>query len=130
MIIKRWGWTRSTFFSLPLAVFDCYASHGGFCSLHKHERKRNAFLVESGHLIVVTFNDGVTAHHLTAGDVVDIAPDIYHYFHAMSDTIFKEIYTGIVNDEDIIRLSEGGSDAFNIQALLEQKRTIYGKFLN
>ena len=85
---------------------------GGYCSLHKHTYKYNAFYVVEGELeIEVHKNDYdlVDTTLLKAGDMTVCKPGEYHKFHALTDVVCFELYYPEPLSEDIQRKNVGGT---------------------
>lgn len=110
---KIWGRTRCT------VSFEYYSRHeleivkAGFCSFHYHQFRANRFIVQSGHLRVVTVI-GFTAKGYTIGpgESIDVASLVAHQFQAITPVVCVEEYWGDrggrVIDADIVRFTTGG----------------------
>jgi len=109
---KVWGQTE-LLLETPFVEFhriDIKA--GGFCSLHKHSYKHNAFYVVEGELeIEVHKNDYdlVDTTLLKAGDITICKPNEYHRFRALTDVVCFEVYYPEPLSADIQRKDVGGT---------------------
>lgn len=83
---------------------------GGFCSEHRHARKRNHFHVIQGELEILSWPDGKEPDRtrLGPGDEAVVEPGIWHQFRALAPTIALEIYEAAPVEEDIDRRTTGG----------------------
>ena len=105
-INKPWGWSQEVYRDELTRVVRIHVEPGGFCSVHKHERQANRFIVLSGELNVHCKDGGGADPSIRCG--------VRHQFHnATSEPVEAlEIYTsadGTPPDEnDIVRFSEGG----------------------
>lgn len=122
---KIWG-TTEALLKNPIVEWHRIEVNKGFkCSVHKHSYKHNAFYVEKGALQILIYRDNVGAATaitgvgnsisetidrtlLTDGDHTTIAPNVYHCFVALEDTIAFELYWPELLTEDIRRLNSGG----------------------
>ena len=130
MTPKAWGFTE-TLIEKPFLEYNaCFAFQGGYCSLHYHETKRNTFLVHEGLLTVVSFTPaGENIVTLRRGQSCHVERFIPHYFQAQLPTAFFEVYTGDIQSDDIIRISEGGlNNELTLDNLCEMKRLKYEEF--
>lgn len=112
IIEKPWGTTQLLFRNNSTEVHRIKVLEGGYCSIHKHDKKSNMFYVESGRLSIYEqdehgFNQCVTV--LRDGDALTIPSGRYHEFRATEDTIAYEIYdVDPITEQDISRLNVGG----------------------
>jgi len=130
MIPKSWGFTESLVEKPFLEYNACFAFKGGYSSLHYHETKRNTFFVHEGALAIVSFTpSGEDIITLTRGESYHVERFIPHYFQALAPTTFFELYTGDIEKDDIIRISEGGlNNELTVDALRIIKRLKYEEF--
>ena len=113
---KVWGTTRQLISRETFSLHRLEIKAGGFCSEHVHHAKSNHFYVESGVLIVDTFEPGAMDEEgthdfdrtvLRAGDEMTVEPGTGHQFSAVSNCIVYETYW-VVLREDIERFAQGG----------------------
>jgi quercetin dioxygenase-like cupin family protein len=101
---KKWGFTSEIFTNNSVSVHRIKALKGNVCSKHCHQYKYNMFFVESGNIIVYRWeNHNKIGTSLEPGQTITIAPNIYHQFEAIEDSIVYEIYYIKLEDTDIIR---------------------------
>ena len=108
---KVWGNTRALLQNALVEFHRIEIKADGFCSLHKHQYKWNAFYVVSGELeIEVHKNDYnlIDRTILTPGDFMTVKPGEYHRFHAGPDTVAFELYWPELLSSDIVRRDVGG----------------------
>jgi mannose-6-phosphate isomerase-like protein (cupin superfamily) len=107
---KNWGWTACVYKSPLMEVHVIHADRGGYCSEHRHAVKWNRFWVLSGKLLVRIFRDqgGEDVTEVTAGQMTDVPPGVYHQFEALEDTVALEVYWVAIPGEDIERRTRGG----------------------
>jgi mannose-6-phosphate isomerase-like protein (cupin superfamily) len=110
---KIWGTTsslfQSPFFSLHLLRID----GGGYCSEHRHDRKRNHFHILSGRLFIHQWPVGAEQDQpdttpLEAGQSLTIEVGTWHSFTAALPTVCLELYEAAPVEEDIERRTTGG----------------------
>lgn len=86
------------------------------CSEHYHQTKWNGFFVESGTLLVKTWQEEPTDHRpnmlcdqtvLRAGDYYKVAPGKWHQFVGVDDGVAFELYWSEFNADDIVRRTQG-----------------------
>lgn len=76
----------------------CWINAGMGSSVHRHRRKTNLFIVMSGDLDLRTFGDGgaprdaCDTFRLPVGQIVQIGPDVWHQFVAVTDVQLVEVY--------------------------------------
>ena len=108
---KIWGETESLFNKNNVEIHRIKAEAGGFCSKHRHRHKYNLFYVESGALKVTVWKNDynlVDETTISSGQSTIVAPDEYHSFQALDDTIAYEIYWVELLEKDIEREDCGG----------------------
>ena len=111
--MEKFGGTSKSLLVTPfIEVHEIFIKEGGYCSLHKHQHKWNAFYLISGMLEIhiekenYKLTDITTLH--TPGDFTTVKPGEFHLFKAMTDVEALEIYYPEPLSEDIIRNSCGG----------------------
>ena len=86
------------------------------CSEHYHKAKWNGFFVESGTLLVKTWQQEPTDDRpnmlcdqtiLRAGDYYKVAPGKWHQFVGVDDGVAFELYWAEFNGDDIVRRTQG-----------------------
>ena len=108
---KVWGKTQEIFKNSNFEFHRIEAKQGGFCSIHKHVHKFNAFYIEKGSMKLTIYendDDLVDETIANAGDFTIVKPGNYHKFEALEDTICYEIYWVELNHQDIERKDVGG----------------------
>ena len=108
---KQWGTTEAKIQTPLFEMHRLEVLPEMRCSMHKHERKWNAFAVISGALIIEVEREGcgLTQTVLRAGDVTAVRPGEFHRFvTGLSPAVALEMYYPDVLSEDIIRRDVGG----------------------
>jgi quercetin dioxygenase-like cupin family protein len=85
------------------------------CSEHYHKTKWNGFFVESGTLMVKTWNETPQTERphlcdqtiLRAGDYYKVEPGKWHQFLGVDDGIAFELYWAEFDANDIVRRTSG-----------------------
>jgi|SRR6056300_244790 mannose-6-phosphate isomerase-like protein (cupin superfamily) len=86
------------------------------CSEHYHKTKWNGFYVESGTLMIKTWQSEPTEHRpnmlcdqtiLRAGDYYKVEPGKWHQFVGVDDGVAFELYWAEFNGNDIVRRTQG-----------------------
>lgn len=86
------------------------------CSEHYHKTKWNGFFVESGTLLVKTWQEEPTEHRpnmlcdqtvLRAGDYYKVSPGKWHQFVGVDDGVAFELYWSEFDANDIVRRTQG-----------------------
>lgn len=114
VIVKNWGTSQQIFAFGSVEMHRIVAAPGGFCSIHRHLRKNNLFVVERGQLHVLTgrvLGDDFLLdrqHVLREGDQVDVPAGVWHQFQTPMGAIGLEVYWVDAGGEDIERRSVGG----------------------
>ena len=83
---------------------------GGVCSKHLHRYKWNGFYVESGRMLIRTWQrdyDLVDVTVLEEGDYHKVKPGLYHQFECLESGVAYELYWAEFNHNDIERESVG-----------------------
>ncbi len=111
---KVWGTTQLVFAYNSTETHVIAGKAGYKCSSHSHRYKWNRFVVLSGKLKILQYNDCCNQDcvedctTLTSGQVTDVPPGILHQFEVLEDCIAIEIYWVTLNAQDIERFSTGG----------------------
>lgn len=107
---KPWGRTRPECRSLVAHVDEIEVLRGGYCSIHCHVAKVNAFHVLSGQLYVRQFTgagDRLRGAFVGPGGSVIVPAGIWHQFWVPVETRAVEVYLPIdgvpLNHDDIER---------------------------
>lgn len=116
---KIWGRTREIIATEYYSKHELLLSAGGYCSLHYHRHRANKFTLLAGKVEIVEFygpSHSITT--LTPGMIYCVPSCVAHMFIVYKDgEMIEEYYSdrgGIVDNSDIIRLSEGGFEAINL----------------
>lgn len=114
---KAWGRSTLVYDDGLTAVYRIFVKKGGYCSLHRHAKKSNLFLCQSGSLVVHLDISGAADMlrpfflHPGSAPLVIKAGD-WHRFTALDEVIAFEIYQAEPNTflaaDDIERLDVGG----------------------
>lgn len=110
---KAWGETQLVYEDAHISIHRITVKEGGYCSIHRHEHRHNAFLCLDGALRVdiessPTVVDSTT---LEAGQSTIAPAGMRHQFVAVTDCAAWEIYwTCELDGADIQRDTVGGSD--------------------
>lgn len=109
-VTKDWGSSVMLYDSGIMSIHRISIVAGGFCSLHLHRTRWNAFAVFKGSLRVET-RDGRkrTRHLLEAGAVIAVPPMVRHCFRTSEACEAMEWYwPGEQSTDDIVRFSRSG----------------------
>jgi len=108
---KVWGKTQSLIANAFFEFHRIEYNKGYKCSEHKHEHKINFFFVESGKMLVRTWQsdqDGLIDETiLEAGEYTQVLPGKYHQFEGLEDGVAFELYWGEFSHDDIVRRTTG-----------------------
>ena len=109
---KVWGVTQLVFAHNGTEAHQITAKAGGYSSRHQHLTKWNRFVCVSGKLLIRQWR-GITGDfdetYLTAGQITDVPPGVWHQFEALEDSVAFEFYWVVLDAGDIDRgSSEGG----------------------
>ena len=110
---KVWGYTQELIKGSSFEVHRIEIEKDGFCSLHKHNHKNNAFFVEDGTIEVEVHKndyDLVDKTVLSDGDLLVVKAGEYHRFRGLDKSIVFEIYWIDDIAEDIQRKEVGGKE--------------------
>ena len=114
---KAWGDVRHAFNTPYCAVSVLHVNDGFCCSRHRHRDRVNRFMVVSGVIDVIIYeDDGETEfsrHALLKGDVFDVPAGTFHRFNVIQSGVVVEVYwpetpDKTVRQDDIERLDVGG----------------------
>lgn len=108
---KVWGQTQQLIKGSFFEVHRIEIEKDGFCSLHKHNHKNNAFYVESGFIQVEVHKndyDLVDITNVQQGELMIVKAGEYHRFKGLAESIVYEIYWVDNITEDIERKEVGG----------------------
>ena len=108
---KVWGTTEPLIVNSSLEVHRITVMKGGYCSLHKHQSKYNAFYVMTGKLIIERHKKNYDLKDITrleSNEFTIVPPGEYHKFEAVYVTTALEMYWAELNHNDIIRNGVGG----------------------
>lgn len=118
---KAWGSVEHVVVNDRLIVSVLDVKSNTYCSVHKHAKRFNHFVVVSGKIRIFYFGkSGLPINEgnyidLESGDSITVAPDVWHQFVVIRDGVVCETYW-TEDDEfpadpnDIIRYVEGGND--------------------
>ena len=109
---KIWGKTELIHANGVLEFHRIEYKKNVACSKHKHEYKWNGFFVESGKMLVRTWQQGtqqglIDETILNAGDFTRVKPGLYHEFIGLKDGVAFELYWAEFSHDDITRESQG-----------------------
>lgn len=123
---KVWGMTTLLLKTPMVEVHRLDVVPNAYCSMHKHERKWNAFVILSGALTIEVEKPeyGLTDKTvLRAGDLTTVKPGEYHRFvSGLTPTVALEIYYPETLSEDIVRLDCGG--VLDSNAILDARTAV------
>jgi mannose-6-phosphate isomerase-like protein (cupin superfamily) len=108
---KIWGTTEPLIVNSSLEIHRIKIIKGGYCSLHKHQSKYNAFYVTSGKLVIERHKKDyklIDKTTLVDGQFTIVPPGEMHRFESEKETEALEIYWCELNHTDIIREDVGG----------------------
>tara|TARA_B100001093_G_C26843413_1_gene1021641 strand:+ start:177 stop:587 length:411 start_codon:yes stop_codon:yes gene_type:complete len=109
---KIWGKTELIHANGVLEFHRIEYKKNVACSKHKHDYKWNGFFVESGKMLVRTWQQGtqqglIDETILNAGDFTRVKPGLYHEFIGLKDGVAFELYWAEFSHDDITRESQG-----------------------
>lgn len=121
-IVKPWGWSQEVYRDELTRVVRIHVEPGGFCSVHKHERQSNEFVILSGRLYLYSssswngIDDWNKQKPWNNHDIPEMGWFVeagkFHQFYSPDGFEALEVYVsedGTPPDEnDIVRFSEGG----------------------
>lgn len=96
---KAWGRKRLIYRDDRVIVEEIEIVAGGYCSVHRHRKNANAFIVQSGRLLVHFYSAGEPC--CLDADLhckqIRVNYDVWHQFVAASPVQALEIYTSDFN---------------------------------
>tara|TARA_R100000951_G_scaffold12719_1_gene10202 strand:+ start:1833 stop:2321 length:489 start_codon:yes stop_codon:yes gene_type:complete len=107
---KVWGTTELVEANGALEFHRIEMKKGGVCSKHLHRYKWNGFYVESGIMLIRTWQrdyDLVDETIVEAGDYHKVKPGLYHQFECIESGVAFELYWAEFNHNDIERENVG-----------------------
>jgi len=108
---KVWGHTVDILTN-PFVSFHRAVMKGGFaCSKHDHTGRSNLFFVESGQVLVRTYQPNGLEDEtiLGPGETTTVAPGLKHRFECLEDAVVFELYwPRSMTEVDIRRDDTGG----------------------
>ena len=110
---KVWGTTQLIEANGALEFHRIEMEEGGVCSKHLHRYKWNGFYVESGRMLIRTWQrdyDLCDVTILNEGDYHKVKPGLYHQFECLEEGVAYELYWAEFNHNDIERESVGYMD--------------------
>lgn len=111
---KVWGETTTLLKTPFVEVHRLFIRPNSTCSLHKHERKWNAFYVTDGTLFIEAHKlnyNLVDVTELRTGDFTTLPPGEFHRFYTRIAAVeCLEIYYPEPLSEDIIRETIGATN--------------------
>ena len=110
---KVWGTTELIEANGALEFHRIEMEEGGVCSKHLHRYKWNGFYVESGKMLIRTWQrdyDLVDITRLNEGEYHKVKPGLYHQFECLESGVAYELYWAEFNHHDIVRESVGFMD--------------------
>lgn len=109
---KIWGKKINLFDREKIDIDVLFLKRNTFCSRHYHEAKSNTFILLSGCVYINTWiNGSVEEKELKCFVPFTVDAEILHRFVVQKDAVMVEINAvkhGIVEEDDIIRISQGG----------------------
>ena len=135
-VAKAWGLQQPLFRRDSIHVDEIDVSSGGYCSVHRHDRKHNLFQVLYGSLTVLTFSDDL---RLIRTDQLEVAGHCLvragwlHQFWSRGGCIAQEVYYGTqdgnlrVCEQDIYRVPDFalGGRALTLDAVPSLLETVH-----
>lgn len=110
---KVWGTTELIEANGALEFHRIEMEEGGVCSKHLHRYKWNGFYVESGKMLIRTWQkdyDLCDITRLSAGEYHKVKPGLYHQFECLESGVAYELYWAEFNHHDIVRETQGYMD--------------------
>lgn len=107
---KVWGTTELVEANGALEFHRIEMKKGGVCSKHLHRYKWNGFYVESGIMLIRTWQrdyDLVDETIVEAGEYHKVKPGLYHQFECIESGVAFELYWAEFNHNDIERENVG-----------------------
>ena len=107
---KVWGTTELIEANGALEFHRIEMEEGGVCSKHLHRYKWNGFYVESGKMLIRTWQrdyDLCDVTILNEGDYHKVKPGLYHQFECLEEGVAYELYWAEFSHNDIERENVG-----------------------
>lgn len=105
---KIWGENILLFNNGVVQINQINIKRGGRCSKHLHKYKNNVFYVQSGKLLIEQWNGNFIDQTILVDEQsTEIKNGTYHRFTALEDTIAIEIYSILIEENDILREDTG-----------------------
>ena len=107
---KVWGTTELVEANGALEFHRIEMKKGGVCSKHLHRYKWNGFYVESGVMLIRTWQrdyDLVDETIVEAGEYHKVKPGLYHQLECIESVVAFELYWAEFNHNDIERENVG-----------------------
>ena len=122
---KIWGRTRELINSPFYSRSELDVIAGGYCSLHYHRSRANRFLVGTARIrVIMMYGPKVDVCDLGPDNLLDVPSLVPHMFCVYAaGSVIEEYYPdrgGVVEQNDIIRLYEGGWLAMDLLGGLPQ----------
>ena len=112
---KTWGWSTRVYCNEQLQVERIIVKAGGYSSIHLHAHKVNQFLVSTGTMNVMLFDEQLRSCQsqlLQPGEYYVVPTGVRHQFHALTACEGYEFYwpSDLVqlDPNDIVRFSSNG----------------------
>lgn len=105
---KIWGEKYRLFENDQIEVDILILNPNSFCSIHKHQKKYNRFILLNGEVQIVTEYGIINLNYLESYEVI---PGIKHEFRSKEASSLLEIAyvkEGKIDPNDIIRFIQGG----------------------
>lgn len=87
---KVWGWTEEILATPFVAIHRLHVEPHARCSLHRHARRWNAFLIIAGHLTVEVEQETyplVDVTILAPGEATLVPPGLFHRFLTAAESV-------------------------------------------
>ena len=115
---KVWGTTELIEANGALEFHRIEMEEGGVCSKHLHRYKWNGFYVESGKMLIRTWQrdyDLCDVTVLEEGDYHKVKPGLYHQFQCLEEGVAYELYWAEFNHNDIERETVGYNNTLDVK---------------
>lgn len=110
LVPKLWGHERILHNDYDYCMKELTLNAGYRSSLHKHNRKRETFLVVAGKVVIEqSMENGLIASELTVGEYVTIEPGTYHRFWSLAVRSVVVEASMQHKEEDVYRLVKSQS---------------------
>lgn len=115
---KVWGVTSKLIDTPFYAKHELEVENGGYCSIHYHAQRANRFTVVSGEVEIIELYGPIIKRSTLSSSGrapfshYDVPSMVVHMFMVRrGGTMYEEYYpdrNGRIQDDDIVRLTEGG----------------------